>query len=83
MLAVTDSLDRLKEELGVALGANYVIESEAVRTQHSMGESFHRAGLPDVVVHPCSTEDVVAVVQLCRARAECLSTLPDSTGSYG
>jgi len=67
MLAATDSLDRLKEELGVALGADYVIDSEAVRAQHSMGESFHKAGLPDVVVHPGSTEDVVAVVQLCRA----------------
>ena len=67
MLAATDSLDRLKEELGVALGANYVIDSEAVRAQHAMGESFHKAGLPDVVVHPGSTEDVVAVVQLCRA----------------
>ena len=49
MLAATDSLDRLKEELGVALGANHVIDSEAVRAQHSMGESFHKAGLPDVV----------------------------------
>jgi D-lactate dehydrogenase (cytochrome) len=67
MLAATDSLDRLKEELGVALGANHVIDSEAVRAQHSMGESFHKAGLPDVVVHPGSTEDVVAVVHLCRA----------------
>jgi len=67
MLAATDSLDRLKEELGVALGADHVIDSEAVRAQHSMGESFHNAGLPDVVVHPGSTEDVVAVVQLCRA----------------
>src|SRR6187431_1940477 len=67
MLAATDSLDRLKEALGLALGADYVIDSEAVRAQHSTGESFHKAGLPDVVVHPGSTEDVVAVVQLCRA----------------
>ena len=66
MLAAADSLDRLKEALGLALGADYVIDSEAVRVQHSTGESFHKAGLPDVVVHPGSTEDVVAVVQLCR-----------------
>ena len=67
MPAAADSLDRLKEDLGVALGGDHVIDSEAVRAQHSMGESFHKAGLPDVVVHPGSTEDVVAVVQLCRA----------------
>ena len=51
------------------LGSAQVTTSEAVREQHAAGESYHRGGLPDVVVYPCSTADVVAVVDLCRARA--------------
>ena len=51
------------------LGSAQVTTSEAVREQHAAGESYHRGGLPDVVVYPRSTADVVAVVDLCRARA--------------
>jgi D-lactate dehydrogenase (cytochrome) len=54
-------------ELTAALGPEHVVASEAVRAQHAIGESYHRGGEPDLVVFPGSTEDVVAVVELCRA----------------
>jgi len=61
-------VDHVAAELVAALGPEYVSTADAVRAQHAAGESYHRAGLPDVVVFPGSTEDVVAVVDVCRAR---------------
>jgi D-lactate dehydrogenase (cytochrome) len=61
------ALDRLIADLVQRLGPEHVVTTEAVRAQHAVGESYHRAGLPDVVVFPGSTEDVVAVVDACRA----------------
>ncbi|MEO7156752.1 MAG: FAD-linked oxidase C-terminal domain-containing protein [Vicinamibacterales bacterium] len=42
-----------------------VSTSESVREHHSHGESWHPPGLPDVVVFPTSTDEVVAIVKLC------------------
>lgn len=64
----TETLDVLARELRDALGEEHVVASEAVRAQHAIGESYHRAGLPDLVVYPGSIEDVVAVVNACRER---------------
>ena len=62
------TLDQLVAELVSALGADQVTTNEAVREQHAAGESYHRGALPDVVVFPRTTAEVVAVVDLCRAR---------------
>jgi D-lactate dehydrogenase (cytochrome) len=59
------TLDQLVAELGSALGADHVTTNDTVREQHSAGESYHRGALPDAVVFPRTTADVVAVVDLC------------------
>ena len=56
----------LVSRLANALGAEHVVATEAARAQHAVGESYHHAGLPDVVVFPGSNEEVVAVVDICR-----------------
>jgi D-lactate dehydrogenase (cytochrome) len=61
--------DSLTADLVAALGAEHVVATEAVREQHARGESYHRAGLPDLVVYPGSTGEVVAVVDTCRRHA--------------
>jgi D-lactate dehydrogenase (cytochrome) len=45
-----------------------VSTSDSVREHHSHGESWHPAGLPDVVVFPTSTDEVSAIVALCAER---------------
>ena len=60
--------EQLTAELVVALGSDQVTTSDAVREQHAAGESYHRGEPPDIVVYPRSTAEVVAVVDLCRAR---------------
>ena len=60
------ALDLVTADLVAALGSEHVVSTEAVREQHATGESYHAAGLPDLVVFPGSTEDVVAVVDACR-----------------
>ena len=60
-------LERLTAELVSALGPDQVSESEAVRAQHGVGESYHPPAPPDLVAWPRSTEEVVAVVDRCRA----------------
>ena len=62
-------LERLTADLVAALGAEHVSTGEAIREQHAAGESYHRGDPPDVVVFPGSTEEVVAVVDICRAHA--------------
>ena len=53
-------IDDLRRLLG-----DRVSTSESVREHHSHGESWHAAGLPDVVVFPASTAEVSAIVKLC------------------
>jgi D-lactate dehydrogenase (cytochrome) len=60
-------LTRVVDDLVAALGADYVTTNDAVREQHAVGESYHRGALPDVVVFPRTTSEVVAVVDLCRS----------------
>jgi len=62
----TVALDHVVAQLVDALGPEHVASTEAVRAQHAVGESYHHAGLPDVVVFPGSTEEAVAVVDICR-----------------
>ena len=62
------TLDQLVAELGSALGAEQLTTNEAVREQHAAGESYHRGELPDVVVFPRTTSEVVAVIDLCRSQ---------------
>lgn len=59
-------LEPIKDELCAALGAEHVSVNETVRSQHATGESYHRAGLPDLVVFPGSVKDVVTIVDACR-----------------
>jgi D-lactate dehydrogenase (cytochrome) len=60
------ALDPIAADLASALGAEHVVATEAVRAQHAIGESYHQAGLPDLVAFPGSTAEVVAVVAACR-----------------
>ena len=53
-------IERLRQLLG-----DRVSVSESVREHHSHGESWHPAGLPDVVVFPTGTDEVSAIVKLC------------------
>ena len=68
MTVTAHDLDGLTADLVAALGPGQVSASEAVRRQHAHGESYHRGEPPDLVVFPRSTEEVVAVVNACRAR---------------
>jgi D-lactate dehydrogenase (cytochrome) len=78
-----DVLQRLTADLVAALGAEPVSTAEAVRAQHAIGESYHRAGLPEVVVFPRSTEEVVAVVDVCRAHSTPLVAFGAGTSLEG
>jgi D-lactate dehydrogenase (cytochrome) len=62
------ALDTLTTELVAALGEEHLVATEVVRAQHATGESYHHAGLPDLVAFPGSTDEVVAVVRACRER---------------
>lgn len=66
-MSAVAALEHVVSRLVDALGAEHVVTTEAVRAQHAVGESYHHAGLPDVVVFPGSTDEVVAVVDVCRA----------------
>jgi len=63
----TSVIERLTQELVSALGPDQVSAADAVRALHGVGESYHPPAPPDLVVWPASTEDVVAVVDRCRA----------------
>lgn len=67
MALATDVLDRLEADLRTALEPDRVTRSQAVRDQHGRDESWHEPAPPDIVVFPTSTEEVVAVVNYCRA----------------
>ncbi len=49
------------------LRADQISLAQVVREQHSRGESFDRAVLPDLVIFPESTEDVVQVMRTAYA----------------
>ena len=67
MAIATSVIERLTQELVSALGPDQVSAADAVRALHGVGESYHPPAPPDLVVWPASTEDVVAVVDRCRA----------------
>ncbi|MDZ7703846.1 MAG: FAD-binding protein [Trueperaceae bacterium] len=50
------------EQLRGMLAADQVSTAQVVLEQHAKGESYDRAVLPDAVVYPQSTEDVVRVM---------------------
>ena len=52
--------DRLRAIVGDRLQLG-----EAIRLQHGSSETHFAAALPDAVVYPASTEEVVAIVRLC------------------
>ena len=54
----------LESELRDLLGERYS-SSEAIRSQHGAGESFHPGHAPDAVVFPGSTEQVATIVRAC------------------
>ena len=64
-----DVLEPLTADLVAALGPEHVSTGQAIREQHAAGESYHRGDPPDVVVFPGSNEEVVAVVDVCRAHS--------------
>ncbi len=60
--AVSDVVGLLIDRLG---GENVVTaESELIR--HGSDESYHPPAAPDVVAYPRSTDDVAAIVRICR-----------------
>ena len=50
------------------MGDTGVSRSADVLRQHGIDESWHRPAPPDIVVYPASTEEVVAVVDVCGRR---------------
>jgi D-lactate dehydrogenase (cytochrome) len=67
MTASAAALDGLEQELVAALDAPRVSRSDDVRRRHGTDESWHPPASPDLVVYPRTTEEVVAVVDACRA----------------
>ena len=61
-------LGDLHSELAAAVGDTGVSRSADVLRQHGIDESWHRPAPPDIVVYPASTEEVVAVVDVCGRR---------------
>lgn len=59
----------LATDLIALLSASQVSTNQSVREQHAKDESYHLPVLPDVVVFPESTEDVVKIVQYAAQRA--------------
>ncbi|HUG65885.1 MAG TPA: FAD-linked oxidase C-terminal domain-containing protein [Gaiellaceae bacterium] len=82
-MSVVAALELLTAELIAALGADHVVATQAVREQHATGESYHQAGLPDLVVLPGSTDDVVAVVDACRRHGVALVPFGAGTSLEG
>ncbi|GEO25221.1 2-hydroxy-acid oxidase [Alicyclobacillus acidoterrestris] len=72
-------MNRLKEDLRAILRADQVSDSESILEQHSHDESYHTPVLPDVVVFPESTEDVVAVISY--AARQGVAVVPFGAGS--
>ena len=62
------ALGDLHSELAAAVGDTGVSRSADVLRQHGIDESWHRPAPPDIVVYPASTEEVVAVVDVCGRR---------------
>ena len=58
--------DALVRELKTRFG-DAVVTSSAALDHHGKDESWHDHAPPDAVVYPGSTEDVVAIVELCAA----------------
>lgn len=54
----------MHDALAAVLRADQISSSQAVLEQHSRGESYDRAVLPDVVVFPETAEDVERVMQV-------------------
>jgi D-lactate dehydrogenase (cytochrome) len=54
------------DQLGALFGERMAL-GEAVRLQHGSSESHFTPALPDAVVYPHSTEEVVTLVKLCAA----------------
>lgn len=52
-------------ELQAALAPDRVSDTDANRTLHGHGESYHPTAPPDLVVWPVSIDEVVAVVTIC------------------
>ena len=61
-------LDGLAAELVDALGAERVSRSDDDLERHGTDESYHPPVPPDLVVYPETTEEVVGIVDRCRAR---------------
>ncbi|GAM97363.1 D-lactate dehydrogenase [alpha proteobacterium U9-1i] len=55
----------LRDQLRDVLGAR-VLDSEAVRDQHSRDEAFHQA-LPDLVAFPQTAEEIASILRACKA----------------
>lgn len=58
-----DCIALLKSQFG-----DRAVTNAGIRESHGHDESYHRAGTPDVVVFPHSTEEVADVVRLCTER---------------
>ncbi|MFS0786651.1 FAD-linked oxidase C-terminal domain-containing protein [Shouchella sp. 1P09AA] len=66
----TVKISPIVQELRSKLNHDQVYVSESQRSLHSNDESYHVSAMPDIVVYPSSTEDVVTIVQLAEAYNE-------------
>ncbi|QQE77508.1 FAD-binding oxidoreductase [Alicyclobacillus sp. SO9] len=66
-------------DLTALLGTSKVTDNETVLQHHSHDESYHQAVLPDVVVFPESTDDIVQVLQF--ANYHRIPVVPFGAGS--
>lgn len=69
----------MKEDLIALLSESQVSTGQSVLEQHSHDESYHTPHLPDVVVFPESTEEVVKVVSYAHERR--IPMVPYGVGS--
>ncbi len=72
--AIEVALAELREFLGARATA-----ADAIRQQHSRGESSHAPGVPDLVCFPQSTDDVSRIVQISARHA--LPIVPFGAGT--
>ncbi|MDQ0189507.1 FAD-binding protein [Alicyclobacillus cycloheptanicus] len=69
----------IADDLRALLSSEQVSTNRSVLEQHSRDESYHTPVLPDVVVYPRSTEDVVQVVRYASVRG--IPVVPFGVGS--
>ena len=77
-------VDPVVTALADALGASQVVAGDAINPDDCHDESLHDRGVtPRCVVRPRSTDDVVAIVQVCAAHGTPIVARGSGTGLWG